>query len=89
MNKTILSNLPINWICVGGLVSSEKKRIEIEIPPIYDKAKIIRVIIDEVVKSRSHTKITENTKKNLNVFNRPFFVPLCLRGEKLTFMKPS
>jgi hypothetical protein len=40
---------------------------------------------DEVVKSRSHTKTTEDTKKNLNVFNRPLFVPLCLRGEKLTF----
>ena len=42
-------------------------------------------IKDGLVKSRSHTKITEDTKKNLNVFNRPFFVPLCLRGEKLTF----
>ena len=42
---------------------------------------------DEVVKGRSHTKITEDTKKNLNVFNRPLFVPLCLRGEKLDFLR--
>jgi len=49
----------------------------------------IEIQPDEVVKSHYHTKITEDTKKNLNVFNRPFFVPLCLRGEKLTFMKPS
>src|SRR3990172_12307915 len=37
------------------------------------------VCYDTFVKSRSHTKNTEDTKKNLNVFNMPFFVPLCLR----------
>jgi len=37
---------------------------------------------DGFAKNRSHTKITEDTKKNLNVFNRPFFVPSC---EKLTY----
>jgi len=34
---------------------------------------------DAFVKSRSHTKITEITKKNLNNFNVPFFVALWLR----------
>jgi len=33
---------------------------------------------DEIVKSRSHTKITEHTKKKMDVFKWPFFVPLCL-----------
>ena len=33
-------------------------------------------IFDAFVKSRSHTKITEITKKNLNDFNVPFFVAL-------------
>ena len=34
--------------------------------------------VDTYVISRSHTKITEDTKKNMNIFKRPFFVPLCL-----------
>ena len=40
---------------------------------------LLGYIDDAFVKSRSHTKITEITKKNLNNFNVPFFVALWLR----------
>jgi hypothetical protein len=44
---------------------------------------------DAFVKSRSHTKFTEVTKKNLNLFNMPFFVPLCLRVKQVLLASPS
>ena len=45
--------------------------------------------VDEVVKSRSHTKLTEITKKNLDIFNMTFFVPLCLRVKNALLTRPS
>jgi hypothetical protein len=39
------------------------------------------LLFDDLVKSYPHTKITENTKKNLNVFNKQFLVSLCLGGK--------